>query len=77
MNSSAHTVVSGVTVFDPMMLKEPDSSVGAAGAGVGACLAQPARTIVNASKTNSGNVNNFFDFLIFNFISPYYIFCFY
>jgi hypothetical protein len=51
MNSSAHTVVNGVTVFDPMMLKEPDSSVGDAGAGVGAGagagVAQPAAVEAN------------------------------
>jgi hypothetical protein len=62
MNSSAHTVVSGVTVFDPMILKEPDNSVEAAGAG--ACLAQPAMTIKLAiSNIVSGRIRKFICFI--------------
>lgn len=65
MNSSAHTVVSGVTVFDPMMLKEPDNSVGDAGAGVGACLAQPAAMTIKLAISNivSGRIRKFICFI--------------
>jgi len=64
MNSSAHIAVSGVTVFDPMTLKEPDNSVGDAGAGVGACLAQPDGTIKLAiSNIVSGKIHKLIRFI--------------
>ena len=44
MNSSAHTAVNGVTVLEPITLKEPDNSVPA---GAGADLAQPAAVASN------------------------------
>jgi len=46
MNSSAQTELSGVTVFDPIILNEPVSSpLGGVGAGAG--LAQPATAAIN------------------------------
>jgi len=69
MNSSAHTEVNGVTVFDPVMLMEPDSSP-LGGVGEEAGVVQPVRAMPIASKMASGSVNHFFIFVICNFFFP-------
>jgi hypothetical protein len=77
MNSSAQTEVNGVSVFDPIILMEPDNSVlggvdGGAGVDAGACVVQPVRTMPITSKTARGNGNHFFIFVIYNFPPPNY-----
>jgi hypothetical protein len=71
MNSSAHTEVNGVSVFDPIILMEPDNSP-LGGVGEGAGVVQPVRAIPATSKTARGNVNHFFIFVIYNFLPPNY-----
>jgi len=67
MNSSAQTVDNGVTVFDPIILKVPDSSP-LDGVGAGAGLAQPATAAINPIIIIkvSGN-HRVFILLIFDF----------
>jgi hypothetical protein len=69
MNSSAHTEVNGVTVFDPVILMEPDNSP-LGGVGEGAGVVQPVRAIPATSKMTKGNMSHFFIFAIYNFFFP-------
>ena len=54
MKSSAHIELSGVTVFEPMILKEPDSVEVVDVAGVVGVPLQPARKKANSSVTARG-----------------------
>jgi hypothetical protein len=56
MNSSAHTELSGVTVFDPMILSEPERT-DVVGLGVEVLL-QPARTRAKSNIAARG-MNHF------------------
>ena len=60
MNSSAQTVVSGVTVLEPIMLKEPESSVPV---GVGlVVVVDSLQLLINtmaANNTIKGIMNHF------------------
>jgi hypothetical protein len=56
MKSSAHTELSGVTVFEPIILKEPERA-GVVGLGVEVLL-QPARTRAKSSVATRG-MNHF------------------
>jgi hypothetical protein len=69
MNSSAQTVESGVTVLEPIILNEPDSSEPSTGAGVvGAASPQPLINTAAAINTK-GIISHFIDFLVFNISS--------
>jgi hypothetical protein len=69
MNSSAQTVVRGVTVLEPITLNEPDSS-DPVGACEGVVWAQPVMANASASIATDDMMFNRFINLDFKYFSP-------
>jgi hypothetical protein len=69
MKSSAHTEVSGVTVFDPIIPKEPDSSPSEGVVPPEEFTVQPERAVVAASIAIAEVTNHCFFIVIRNILS--------